>query len=104
MRPLFGDQPGRPSSVLVLYLHIVFDKFFRKLLNSEEGQLDQNLQAAYNGPMSRSKARLLKEYAREFARKGGLARAKKYDTAKLSEWGKLGGRPRKKRTRVKGVL
>ena len=32
----------------------------------------------------------------ELARKGGKARAKKYDRATLSKWAKLGGRPKKK--------
>ena len=36
----------------------------------------------------------------EFARAGGKARAKKYDHATLSEWAKLGGRPRKKDAQV----
>jgi hypothetical protein len=37
-----------------------------------------------------------KEYMRKLQRKGGLARAKKYDKKTLSKWAKLGGRPRKK--------
>jgi hypothetical protein len=31
----------------------------------------------------------------ELGKKGGHARAKKYDQAMLSKWGKMGGRPRK---------
>ena len=34
----------------------------------------------------------------ELARAGGEARAKKYSKAKLSEWAKLGGRPKKKQS------
>jgi general stress protein YciG len=30
---------------------------------------------------------------KEFASKGGKARAKKYSKEKISEWGKKGGRP-----------
>jgi hypothetical protein len=32
---------------------------------------------------------------RSMQSRGGIARAKKYSKAKLKEWGKLGGRPRK---------
>ena len=32
----------------------------------------------------------------ELARKGGEARAKKYDRATLTKWAKMGGRPKKK--------
>ena len=39
----------------------------------------------------------IKEYLSRIASKGGKARAKKYDKAKLAEWGKKGGRPPKKR-------
>jgi len=39
--------------------------------------------------------KLLKEHMRGLARKGGKARAKKYDAKTLRKWGKLGGRPRK---------
>jgi len=34
--------------------------------------------------------------AQQMGRKGGRARAAKYDKATLSKWAKLGGRPRKK--------
>lgn len=36
-----------------------------------------------------------KQIRRELARKGGKARAEKYSKKQLSEWAKLGGRPRK---------
>jgi hypothetical protein len=39
----------------------------------------------------------------ELARKGGKARAEKYDQATLSKWAKMGGRPRKAETK-KGRL
>jgi general stress protein YciG len=42
----------------------------------------------------------IKQYLTSIASKGGKARAKKYDKATLSKWGKKGGRPPKKgRTR-----
>lgn len=40
---------------------------------------------------------ILKAYLRKLARKGGKARAAKYDTKTLSEWGKKGGRPPKRK-------
>jgi general stress protein YciG len=45
--------------------------------------------------MSTEKQDAIREYLRKIARKGGKARAAKYDKAKLSEWAKKGGRPRK---------
>lgn len=38
---------------------------------------------------------VLQQARRELARKGGLARARKYDKATLSKWAKKGGRPKK---------
>jgi hypothetical protein len=38
----------------------------------------------------------MKLVMKQLASKGGKARAKKYDQATLSEWAKLGGRPKKK--------
>ena len=38
----------------------------------------------------------VKQYLAKIGRKGGTARAAKHDKAKLTEWAKLGGRPRKK--------
>jgi general stress protein YciG len=38
---------------------------------------------------------LIREYLRKIARKGGKARAAKYDKATLSKWAKKGGRPPK---------
>jgi hypothetical protein len=35
--------------------------------------------------------------ARELARLGGLARARKYGKRQIQRWGKLGGRPRSKK-------
>ncbi len=37
----------------------------------------------------------------EFARMGGRAVLRKYGKRRLREWGKLGGRPRKKGKKVK---
>jgi general stress protein YciG len=41
-------------------------------------------------------AEMIREYLAEIGRKGGKARARKYDKATLSKWAKLGGRPPKK--------
>jgi general stress protein YciG len=38
--------------------------------------------------------RVIREYLTEIARKGGKARAKKYDKKTLSKWAKKGGRPK----------
>lgn len=38
----------------------------------------------------------LREYLRKLGRKGGKARAAKYDKKTLSKWAKLGGRPPEK--------
>jgi hypothetical protein len=46
--------------------------------------------------MAKTKADSIKDYAREFARKGGKARAAKYPQSVLRKWAKLGGRPPKK--------
>lgn len=37
---------------------------------------------------------VIRQYLTEIARKGGKARAKKYDKKTLSKWGKMGGRPK----------
>jgi len=37
----------------------------------------------------------VREYLAKIARKGGKARAEKYDKATLSKWAKKGGRPPK---------
>lgn len=39
---------------------------------------------------------VIREYLAGIGRKGGKARATKYDKATLSKWAKKGGRPRKK--------
>jgi general stress protein YciG len=46
--------------------------------------------------MSKDKQDAVREYLTKIARKGGKARAAKYDKAILSEWAKKGGRPPKK--------
>ncbi len=38
----------------------------------------------------------IRKYLASIGRKGGTARAAKYDKATLSKWAKKGGRPRKK--------
>ena len=47
--------------------------------------------------MAKTKSTSIKDYAHEFARKGGKARAAKYPKSVLKKWAKLGGRPPKKR-------
>jgi general stress protein YciG len=44
----------------------------------------------------KSEDEAIKRYLAKIASKGGKARAKKYDKATLSKWGKKGGRPSKK--------
>jgi hypothetical protein len=39
----------------------------------------------------------VRKYLAQLAKKGGKARAKKYNKATLSKWAKKGGRPRKKK-------
>jgi general stress protein YciG len=46
--------------------------------------------------MKRGTDNMIHEYLASIGRKGGRARAKKYDKATLSKWAKRGGRPRKK--------
>jgi general stress protein YciG len=45
--------------------------------------------------MKRDVNKVIRQYLTEIARKGGKARATKYDKATLSKWAKKGGRPRK---------
>jgi len=45
----------------------------------------------------------IREFLRIMGRQGGRARAEKYSKEQLAAWGKLGGRPRKARERVKKV-
>jgi hypothetical protein len=45
----------------------------------------------------RKEEKLLREYLAKLGKKGGKARAKNYDRETLSRWGKLGGRPPKKK-------
>jgi hypothetical protein len=46
-------------------------------------------------------AEMMKLVQSQLASRGGKARAEKYGKAKLSEWAKLGGRPKKKQTAAK---
>ena len=46
--------------------------------------------------MKKEADKMIREYLAKIGRKGGQARAKKYDKATLSKWAKLGGRPPKK--------
>jgi hypothetical protein len=43
--------------------------------------------------MSKATEKILREYLASLGRKGGKARAAKYDKATLSKWAKKGGRP-----------
>jgi general stress protein YciG len=46
--------------------------------------------------MSTDKRDAIREYLKKIARKGGKARAAKYDKATLTKWAKKGGRPPKR--------
>lgn len=46
--------------------------------------------------MAKDADKLIREYLTQIGRKGGKARAKKYDKVTLSKWAKLGGRPPKR--------
>lgn len=46
--------------------------------------------------MRKDADKMIREYLAKLGRKGGKARAAKYDKATLSQWAKLGGRPPKK--------
>jgi general stress protein YciG len=43
--------------------------------------------------MSKDQQDAIREYLKKIARKGGKARAAKYDKATLSKWARKGGRP-----------
>jgi len=45
--------------------------------------------------MAKDTEKLIREYLAKIGRKGGNARARKYDKAMLSKWAKKGGRPTK---------
>jgi len=44
--------------------------------------------------MTTDNDKVIRQYLIEIARKGGKARAKKYDKKTLSKWAKKGGRPK----------
>ncbi len=44
--------------------------------------------------MTLNEDKIIREFLRQAGRKGGKARAKKYDKATLSKWAKKGGRPK----------
>jgi general stress protein YciG len=44
--------------------------------------------------MIKDRDKLVRDYLAEIGRRGGKARAKKYDKATLSKWAKKGGRPK----------
>lgn len=48
--------------------------------------------------MTRDTDKMIREYLAKIGKKGGKARARKYDKTTLSKWAKLGGRPRKKKS------
>jgi general stress protein YciG len=43
--------------------------------------------------MANDEGKIIREFLAKVGRKGGKARAKKYDKATLSKWAKKGGRP-----------
>jgi general stress protein YciG len=46
--------------------------------------------------MKNDQDKIIREFLTKAGRKGGKARAAKYDKATLSKWGRKGGRPPKK--------
>ncbi len=46
-----------------------------------------------------SQQKLVQKYLAKIGSKGGKARAAKHDKATLSKWAKLGGRPKKDKTK-----
>ena len=44
--------------------------------------------------METDENKIIREFLKKAGRKGGKARAKKYDKATLSKWAKKGGRPK----------
>jgi len=44
--------------------------------------------------MKNDQDKIIREFLTKAGRKGGKARAAKYDEATLSKWGKKGGRPK----------
>ncbi len=73
MRPPFGSEPSRTVIIAV----------------------DKRNVKYYCEGMATEKSYPLKEAASLLGKKGGKARAEKYDAETLSHWGSLGGRPRK---------
>jgi hypothetical protein len=51
--------------------------------------------------MEKGNDRMIRDYLASIGRKGGKARATKYDKATLSKWAKKGGRPPKSKEGVK---
>ncbi len=47
--------------------------------------------------MSKGQRDAIRKYLKKIARRGGKARAAKYDKATLSKWAKKGGRPPKRK-------
>ena len=47
--------------------------------------------------MNKDKQDTIREYLKKIARKGGKARAAKYDKTTLSKWARKGGRPKLKK-------
>jgi general stress protein YciG len=45
--------------------------------------------------MRKDNDKMIREYLARIGRKGGKARAAKFDKATLTKWAKLGGRPKK---------
>ena len=49
--------------------------------------------------MGKDAEKVIREYLAKIGRKGGRARARKYDKATLTKWARLGGRPKEKKER-----
>ena len=52
--------------------------------------------------MRRDNDKMIRQYLAKIGRKGGKARAAKFDKATLSKWAKQGGRGHKKEARKEG--
>ena len=75
--PLFGSYPSRASCIIAI--------------DNLPGKFYVSRQA-----MNKETNKTIWKYLSEIARKGGKARAEKYNKATLSMWAKKGGRPPKK--------
>ena len=53
--------------------------------------------------MRKDADKMIREYLAKIGKRGGKARARKYDKATLSKWAKLGGRPPKSKQPAKST-